>query len=880
MKSAEIREIFLRYFEKCGHHRVASHSLVPHNDPTLLFTNAGMVPFKEIFLGHQCAPYTRAVSVQRCVRAGGKHNDLENVGYTARHHTFFEMLGNFSFGDYFKSEAIAFAWEFLTSEDYLGIPADKLIVTVYTDDQESYRLWRDDIGLPQSRIIVLGDKQGAPQYTSDNFWSMGDTGPCGPCTEIFYDHGPHVTGGPPGSPDENGDRFVEIWNIVFMQFNRHSDGTLVALPKPSVDTGMGLERMAAVMQGVHNNYDTDLFTHLLHAAGQLLGVADRQNPSLRVIADHIRACAFLISDGVVPDNEGRGYVLRRIIRRAVRHGHKLGAQNAFFHQLLLPLLDTMQEAYPELLANQASIEEVLLAEEQKFASTLQQGLNILETDLLKINNGQIPGAVLFKLYDTYGFPVDLTADIARERGLTIDLPGFEQAMQTQRDRARHASHFTSTTLADGLELEGGTQFTGYQTLRGQCRVIALFKADQPVNDLAEGESGIVVLAETPFYAESGGQVGDQGVLQNDAMRFITSNTTQSGDHHLHHGTVAHGGMSIGDILDAIVDAQARQATALNHSATHLLHAALRSLLGDQVKQQGSLVDAQRLRFDFSASKGLTSQQLQTVEALVNEHIRRNTPIETQLTTVEDAKKHDAMMLFDEKYREQVRMLTMGDGFSVELCGGTHARYTGDIGLMKIIAETGIAAGVRRIEAVTGHTALRMCQQTAQQVATIASLLNTPSDTFTEKVQQLIDCNKTLDKENTQLKDQLARAAGSHLAAQVENIDGVNVLAESISGLDVKQLRHTLDQLKNQLGSAIIMLASVNGDKISLIAGITADLTDRFKADQLIREVAAQLGGKGGGRADMAQGGGTDSSLLPQAIAFVKTWVRERGEAKV
>ncbi|MEE8056338.1 MAG: alanine--tRNA ligase [Pseudomonadales bacterium] len=884
MKSSEIREAFLSYFEQQGHSRVASSSLVPGNDPTLLFTNAGMVQFKDVFLGQDKRSYTRATSSQRCVRAGGKHNDLENVGYTARHHTFFEMLGNFSFGDYFKRDAIHYAWEFLTSEQWLNIPADKLTITVYADDDEAYTIWKDEIGVPGERLIRIGDNKGA-KYASDNFWSMGDTGPCGPCTEIFYDHGPEVAGGPPGSADEDGDRFIEIWNNVFMQFNRAADGSMTALPAPSVDTGMGLERIAAIMQNVHSNYDIDLFQNLLNAVAKVLTVDDATNTSLRVIADHIRACAFLVVDGVLPSNEGRGYVLRRIIRRAVRHGNKLGATDAFFHRLVAALALEMGDAYPELVKLQAQIEKVLLTEEQQFAKTLDQGMRILEADLAELSGSEIPGDTIFKLYDTYGFPVDLTGDIARERDLTLDQAGFEQAMEAQRQRARSASNFSASNfsasnfkmdLAEGVNIEGRTEFTGYTALASSCEITALLKDGELVNRLAEGEQGVVVLANTPFYGESGGQVGDSGLMTNASTRFEVSDTTKSNDNHLHHGVLTQGSIAVGDKLEVLVDSEIRWATELNHSATHLLHAALRKVLGDHVAQKGSLVDSQKLRFDFSHFEAVTSEQLCAIENLVNDQIRANSPVETTVTDMDSAKELGAMMLFGEKYGEQVRVLAMGeDKFSVELCGGTHVSRTGDIGLMKIASESGIAAGVRRIEGVTGAGAIDMFNQTEQRIHDIATLVKGSKDNAANKVQQLLDSRKQLEKQLAQLKAKMASVAGSDLASQAQDVSGVKVLAVSLDSVDVKSLRDTVDQLKNKLGSAVILLAAVDGDKISLTAGVTKDLTGRFKAGDLMREVAAKVGGKGGGRPDMAQGGGNDTAALAGALAAVKEWVAAR-----
>jgi alanyl-tRNA synthetase len=871
MKSSEIREAFLSYFEQKAHTRVASSSLVPGNDPTLLFTNAGMVQFKDVFTGQDQRSYTRATSSQRCVRAGGKHNDLENVGYTARHHTFFEMLGNFSFGDYFKREAIGFAWEFLTSADWLNIPADKLTVTVYADDDEAFAIWRDEMGVPEQRIIRIGDNKGA-KYASDNFWTMGDTGPCGPCSEIFYDHGADVVGGPPGSPDEDGDRFIEIWNNVFMQFNRAADGTMTDLPAPSVDTGMGLERIAAVLQGVHSNYEIDLFQNLLNAAGKLLSVTNTTNTSLRVIADHIRSCAFLVVDGVIPSNEGRGYVLRRIIRRAVRHGNKLGADVAFFHKLVAPLAAEMGDAYPELVKLQPQIEKVLLTEEQQFAKTLDQGMRILEADLAELSGKEIPGETIFKLYDTYGFPIDLTGDIARERGLTLDVAGFDQAMEQQRQRARSASNF-SMELADGVNIDGSTEFTGYQQLTAEGEISALLKDGELVECLQAGEQGVVVLASSPFYAESGGQAGDSGVISNGTTRFEVADTSKSNDNHLHHGVLTEGSLSVGDKVQLQVDSDIRQTTALNHSATHLLHAALRQVLGDHVGQKGSLVDAQKLRFDFSHFEAVNPQQLRDIEALVNKQIRANTPVETTVTDMDQAAELGAMMLFGEKYGTEVRVLSMGEErFSVELCGGTHVDRTGDIGLMRITSESGIAAGIRRIEAVTGAAALAVFDQLEETVQDVAALVKGNKDSVSSRVQQLVDANKQLEKQLLQLKAKMASAAGSDLAGQAEEVNGIKVIASQLDGADMKALDSTVSQLKDKLGSAVVLLASVSGDKINLACGVTDDLTGRFKAGDLMKHIAPQLGGKGGGKADKAKGAGSDVAALPAALEAVKAWV--------
>ena len=861
MKSKEIREAFLSYFEGHGHTRVESSSLVPGDDPTLLFTNAGMVQFKDVFLGQDQRGYTRAATSQRCVRAGGKHNDLENVGYTARHHTFFEMLGNFSFGDYFKEDAIRFAWEFLTG--VLGLPPEKLWVTVYHEDKEAERIWFDDIGIDQTRFSRLGEK--------DNFWSMGDTGPCGPCSEIFYDHGPEVVGGPPGSPDEDGDRYIEIWNLVFMQFNRSADGSQTPLPKPSVDTGMGLERISAVMQGVHSNYEIDLFRQLLDAAEHATGATDYRSPSLRVIADHIRACAFLVSDGVMPSNEGRGYVLRRILRRACRHGHKLGARGAFFHKLVAPLVDAMGEAYPELGERQAQIEKVLLLEEEQFARTLDQGLRILEQDLTALGDSTIPGELAFKLYDTYGFPLDLTADIARERDLKVDEAGFAQAMEAQRDRARKASSFVMDESA-GVNLDERTEFTGYQDHSGEASIIAVLKDGELVDQLEAGEEAAIILDKTPFYAESGGQVGDCGVISNADARFEVLDTRKQGSAFLHQGTLASGTLVKGGRVRAEIKSDIRQATALNHSATHLMHAALREVLGSHVTQKGSLVNADRLRFDFSHFEAIDSAQLQQIEAIVNAQIRANSKVGVEVTDMETAKSRGAMALFGEKYGAEVRVLNMGDGFSVELCGGTHVDRTGDIGLMRIVSESGIAAGVRRIEAVTGAAALAQFDAAESQNQQVAKLLKSGADQVLEKLEHVLNTNKQLEKEVSRLKAKLASGVGSDISSEAIDVGGVKVLASTLDGADVKTLRTTLDQLKNKLGSAVILLAAVDGDKVSIVAGVTKDLTDRLRAGDLVREAASLLGGKGGGRADMAQGGGNDVSALPRAMEMVQPWV--------
>lgn len=870
MKSAEIRQAFLDFFQSKQHQIVASSSLVPGNDPTLLFTNAGMVQFKDVFLGEDKRSYNRATSSQRCVRAGGKHNDLENVGYTARHHTFFEMLGNFSFGDYFKREAISFAWEFLTSKEWLGIPSEKLMVTVYQEDDEAFDIWHKEMGVPVEKIVRIGDKGG--RYQSDNFWSMGDTGPCGPCTEIFYDHGEEIWGGPPGSPEEDGDRFIEIWNVVFMQFNRSADGVMAPLPKPSVDTGMGLERIAAVMQNVHSNYEIDLFQYLLAATAKATNTTDMENKSLRVIADHIRSCAFLVVDGVIPANEGRGYVLRRIIRRAIRHGHKLGQKDAFFHSLVQALVDQMGEAYPELKQQQVQIEKILLTEEQQFEKTLDKGMAVLESELANLNAKEIPGQLVFTLYDTYGFPVDLTNDIAREREMSIDLDGYEKLMEEQRQRARAAGSF-KVDYNDNLEIDGETEFTGYEDLAGTSTVIALFKDGQSCEQLNAGERGIVVLSETPFYAESGGQVGDQGLLVADGLSFTVEDCAKQGNNHLHIGELSEGQLSLGQKLNAEVVSDKRQATALNHSATHLLHAALRKVLGDHVTQKGSLVDPERLRFDFSHFEAVTAEELKAIEAMVNEQIRANTAVQTDVCDMETAKSKGAMALFGEKYGDSVRVLSMGtEQFSVELCGGTHVERTGDIGLLRITSESGIAAGVRRIEAVTGRAAVDNVDAQQAQLQDAAKLLKTKPEELVNKLQSLIDQQKTLEKELKAAKAKLASAASGDMLSQAVEVQGVKVLAVQLSDVDPKSLRDTVDQFKNKLGSSVIIVAVVDGQKISLVAGVSKDLLGQFKAGDLMKHVATQVGGKGGGRPDMAQGGGDQPENLDAALASVQEWV--------
>jgi alanyl-tRNA synthetase len=864
MKSADIREAFLAYFEQYEHTRVASSSLVPADDPTLLFTNAGMNQFKDTFLGRDPRSYTRATSSQRCVRAGGKHNDLENVGYTARHHTFFEMLGNFSFGDYFKREAIQFAWKFLT--ETMGLPAERLWVTVHITDKEAADIWINEIGVSADRLSWLDE---------DNFWQMGDTGPCGPSSEIFYDHGADVPGGPPGSADEDLDRYIEIWNLVFMQYNQESDGSRKPLPAPSVDTGMGLERIAAVMQGVHSNYEIDLFQSLLKSAAKILALDSIDHNSLRVIADHIRSCSFLVCDGVLPSNEGRGYVLRRIIRRAIRHGNKLGANTPFFHKLVATLVEEMGGAYPELAASQQRIEKALLAEEEQFAKTLDNGMSILETELAALDASVIPGELVFRLYDTYGFPVDLTNDIARERGLTLDVEGYDAAMAQQRRRSQESGGF-SVDYNEALELEGSTAFTGYDALAGAGSVTALLREGESVDSLSAGDEGVIVLDRTPFYAESGGQVGDCGYLTAAGVRFEVRDTRKNSDHHLHHGVVLEGEIKAGATLDAEVDACVRQATVLNHSATHLMHAALRKLLGSHVEQKGSLVDSRKLRFDFSHPQAITAQELKAIEALVNDQIRSNAEATTRLMDMESAVEAGAMALFGEKYGDEVRVLTMGsENFSVDLCGGTHVQRTGDIGLMRITSESGISAGVRRIEAVTGATALDLFDIADQRVAEISQVVKGDPSNALDKVKGLRVSNRELEKELQQLKQKLASFTGGDLASQAVEVNGAKVLAAALDGADPKSLRGTVDQLKNKLGSAIILLAAIDGDKVALTAGVTKDLTGQVKAGDLMKEFAGRLGGKGGGRPDMAQGGGTDVAGLDATLKAVPQWVQEQ-----
>ncbi|NUU39133.1 alanine--tRNA ligase [Pseudomonas sp. C2B4] len=872
MKSAEIREAFLRFFEEQGHTRVASSSLIPGNDPTLLFTNAGMNQFKDCFLGQEKRAYTRAVSSQKCVRAGGKHNDLENVGYTARHHTFFEMLGNFSFGDYFKRDAITYAWNFLTSEKWLNLPKEKLWVTVYASDDEAYDIWTKEIGVPAERMVRIGDNKGAP-YASDNFWTMGDTGPCGPCTEIFYDHGADIWGGPPGSPEEDGDRYIEIWNNVFMQFNRTADGVLHPLPAPSVDTGMGLERISAVLQHVHSNYEIDLFQSLLNASAKAIGCTNDAQASLKVVADHIRSCGFLIADGVLPSNEGRGYVLRRIIRRACRHGNKLGAKGSFFYQIVAALVAEMGEAFPELKSQQAHIERVLKAEEEQFAKTLEQGLKILEQDLAELKGDVVPGDVVFKLYDTYGFPMDLTGDIARERSLTIDEAGFEREMEAQRVRARSASSF-GMDYNSLVKVDVDTEFTGYTAHSGSAKIVALYKEGQSVDVLSEGEEGVVVLDQTPFYAESGGQIGDCGFLQAGAARFDVRDTTKTGGAFLHHGVLDSGSLIVGAPVETHVDADVRHATSLNHSATHLLHAALRQVLGDHVQQKGSLVDSQRLRFDFSHFEAIKPEQLRALEDIVNAEIRKNSEVETEETDIETAKQKGAMALFGEKYGDNVRVLSMGGDFSVELCGGIHANRTGDIGLLKIISEGGVASGVRRIEAVTGAAALAYLNAAEEQLKEAASLVKGSRDNLIDKLSAVLERNRLLEKQLEQLQAKAASAAGDDLSAQAQDVKDVKVLAVRLDGQDGKALLALVDQLKNKLGRAVILLGSVHEEKVVLVAGVTKDLTGQLKAGDLMKQAAAAVGGKGGGRPDMAQGGGTDAGALDAALALTVPFVEQ------
>lgn len=870
--TAEIRQAFLDFFHSKGHQVVASSSLVPNNDPTLLFTNAGMVQFKDVFLGQDKRNYSRATTSQRCVRAGGKHNDLENVGYTARHHTFFEMLGNFSFGDYFKKEAIAYAWELLTGETWFALPKERLWVTVYETDDEAYDIWANDIGVPRERIIRIGDNKGSA-YASDNFWQMGDTGPCGPCSEIFYDHGDHIWGGPPGSPEEDGDRYIEIWNIVFMQFNRQPDGTMLPLPKPSVDTGMGLERISAVLQHVNSNYEIDLFDKLIKAVASVTGATDLSNKSLRVIADHIRSCAFLIADGVIPSNENRGYVLRRIIRRAVRHGNMLGAKEAFFYKLVAPLVEVMGAAGDDLKRQQSQVETVLKTEEEQFAKTLERGLALLDEELAKLQGDTLDGETVFRLYDTFGFPADLTADVCRERNLKIDEAGFEKAMEQQRQRAREASGF-GADYSNVISIDAASAFKGYDQLDLTASVKAIYVDGVAVEEVAAGQEAVVVLDETPFYGESGGQVGDTGLLKGKNAEFSVQDTQKYGQAIGHIGKLTAGHLRINDRVEAQVDEARRARIRLNHSATHLLHAALREVLGEHVAQKGSLVNDKYLRFDFSHFEAMKPQELHRVEEIVNAQIRRNLPVETEVMDIDAAKGKGAMALFGEKYDQRVRVLTMGD-FSIELCGGTHAARTGDIGLFRILGESGTAAGVRRIEAVTGEGALAQVYAQSSQLNEIAQLVKANSSNLNDKVRGLVDHVRSLEKELQQLRDQQAALESASLSNKAIDIQGVKLLVSELSNVEPKMLRTMVDDLKNQLGSAVIVLATVAEGKVSLIAGVTKDLTDRVKAGELVGELAQQVGGKGGGRPDMAQAGGTDAQALKGALAGVESWVSSR-----
>jgi alanyl-tRNA synthetase len=863
MTSSEIRASFLEFFRKNGHSVVPSSSLVPGNDPSLLFTNAGMVQFKEVFLGKDIRDYSRAATSQRCVRAGGKHNDLENVGYTARHHTFFEMLGNFSFGDYFKKEAIHFAWNFVTGT--LGLPKDRLWVTVYKEDDEAARIWTEEMGIDPTRCTRMGEQS--------NFWSMGETGPCGPCSEIFYDHGPEIPGGPPGSPDEDGDRYVEIWNLVFMQYDRSADGVLVPLPKPSVDTGMGLERVAAVMQGVHSNYDIDLFKALIQAAAEVTGTTDLESSSLRVIADHIRACTFLIIDGVVPSNEGRGYVLRRIIRRAIRHGYKLGQTQPFFHKLVAALVREMGSYYAELVSGEARATQVLAQEETRFAETLTTGMALLDAEAARLTSTVIPGETVFRLYDTYGFPLDLTADVARERGLTIDQAGFDAAMAAQRVRARAASRF-GADHRHSVKLSGGTEFSGYDHLTGAGKVTALIFDGVVVDAMRPGQEGEVVLDHTPFYAESGGQVGDTGVLTGHGARFIVRDTRKVGASFVHVGVLESGELRVGADVQTEVDAKRRQAIALNHSATHLLHAALREVLGKHVLQKGSLVAPERLRFDFAHSQPVSAEELRRVEDLVNSAIRSNAPAETRVMALDEAVAAGAMSLFGEKYESAVRVLSIGD-FSMELCGGTHVERSGDIGFFKILGESGVAAGVRRVEAVTGQAAFDWVMRADQVLRDVALMLRGSREDVDEKVRELVERSRRLEKEVQQLKSKLTSGQGGDLSTRAKDVGGVKVLAAQIDGADVKSLRDAMDRLRDKLGSSVIVLATVADGKVVLVAGVSADLVTEFKAGDIVGSVAAQVGGRGGGRADFAQAGGTQPENLSTALAGVEDLVRKR-----
>ena len=863
MKSNELRRTFLEYFRERGHEVVPSSPLVPGNDPTLLFTNSGMVQFKDVFLGAERRAYTRAATAQRCVRAGGKHNDLENVGYTARHHTFFEMLGNFSFGDYFKRDAIRYCWELLTG--VLGLPPEKLWVTVYESDDEAARIWFDDVGIDQARFTRCGEK--------DNFWAMGDTGPCGPCSEVFYDHGPEVPGGPPGSPDEDGDRYVELWNLVFMQFNRDAGGAMEPLPRPSVDTGMGLERMAAVLQGVHSNYETDLFRTLIGAAAEITGAGDSGDKSLRVIADHVRSCAFLVTDGVVPSNEGRGYVLRRIVRRAIRHGHRLGVRDPFFWRMVAPLDAGMGDAYPELRRRRERVERALRQEEEQFARTLDQGMRVLEDAIAGLEGGTVPGETVFRLYDTYGFPVDLTADVARERSLGVDLDEFERAMDGQRARARAASRFKAQHEAE-VDVGGASAFTGYDRLAGKATVTALLRDGESVERLGPEESGWVVLDETPFYPEAGGQIGDRGRLSAGGIGFEVTDTQRHGDAIVHVGVVTGGALPLGAVVEARVDAKARRATARNHSATHLLHAALRAVLGEHVEQKGSLVAPDRLRFDFSHYEPVTREEIRRIESLVSSWVLGNDEARTDVVPLEEARRGGAIALFGEKYDDPVRVLMIGD-YSAELCGGTHVARSGDVGLFKIVSESGIAAGVRRIVALTGEGALAWMRSMEDRLERITGSMKADPETVADRVEAMLAHNRELERDLDRLKARVAASRGDDLAAQAVDVGGLKVLAAKIDGADPKALRKTVDQLKSRLGSAAVVLATVKAEKVALVAGVTKDYTDRIEAGTLANHVASQIGGRGGGRPDLAQAGGNDPSRVDQAIRSVPGWVRER-----
>ncbi len=860
MKSSDIRQAFLTFFADRQHQVIASSSLVPGNDPTLLFTNAGMVQFKDVFLGTDKRQYNRAVSSQRCVRAGGKHNDLENVGYTARHHTFFEMLGNFSFGDYFKRDAITYAWTFLT--EVLELPKERLWVTVHVSDDEAADIWINEIGVDPARLSRLDE---------DNFWQMGETGPCGPCTEIFWDHGEGIPGGPPGSPDDDLDRYIEIWNLVFMQFERDAEGNMTELPKPSIDTGMGLERIAAVMQGVHNNYDIDLFQHLIEATASIIGVDDLKNNSLKVIADHIRSCAFLIVDGVEPSNEGRGYVLRRIIRRALRHGHKLGAQGSFFNRLVGSLSEVMGEAYPELISQQQHLIDVIEKEEVQFDRTLDKGMGVLELALSDFTDSELPGELIFQLYDTYGFPVDLTNDIARERGFTLDMAGYESCMEQQRSRARAASQF-GIDYTESIRVDGATDFCGYSEVATDATVTAIYRDGVAVDSVAEGDNIAVLLDRTAFYAESGGQVGDVGRIDKDGSTIVVEDCRKAGDHHVHIGKVVAGEFSCGDQVSARIDVDLRRATTLNHSATHLLHEALRQVLGEHVHQKGSLVNSDRLRFDFSHTDAVSDQQIRQIEHIVNNEVLRNTAVTTEIMSMDEAKARGAMALFGEKYGDRVRVVNIGGEFSVELCGGTHVSRTGDIGLIKVSGESSVAAGVRRIESVTGMRAVQFCDQQQDSITDIATIVRGTRNGLGEKVQNLVEENRLLQKEIDKLKSKLANASGNDLMAAVRNVGNLSVLATTVDGADAKSLRGVADQVRSKLGSGVFLLAAVDGDRAALVAGVTADLTNTLKAGDLLRYVTEKIGGKGGGRPDMAQGATPNAAALKDGFAAVYDWV--------